>query len=65
MVRPPVIPHELHAEIERRILVEKQTHRDVLRWLADQSYICEEKTLGCEKVREGSGFDLSCPDPLG
>jgi hypothetical protein len=45
MVRPPVIPDELRAEIERQILVEKQTHREVLNWLARHGHICEEKTL--------------------
>jgi hypothetical protein len=62
MVRPPVIPHELRPEIERRILVEKQTHRDVLHWLAGQGYICEEKTLRrrCKEwgiTRQGVGDD--------
>jgi hypothetical protein len=45
MVRKPAIPLELRPEIERRILVERQTHTDVLHWLAGQGYICEKKTL--------------------
>jgi hypothetical protein len=62
MVRQLVIPHELRSEIERRILLERQTHREVLHWLAGQGYICEEKTLRrrCKEwgiTRQGVGDD--------
>jgi hypothetical protein len=33
--------------------------------LRDLVFVLITIHLGCEKVREGSGFDLSCPDPLG
>jgi hypothetical protein len=67
MVRRPVIPDELRLEIERRILVEKQTHRDVLNWLARKGYICEEKTLRrrCKKwgiTRQGVDDDPTMVD---
>jgi hypothetical protein len=45
MVRPQVIPEQLRLEIERRILTERQSHQDVLRWLAGQGYICQRLTL--------------------
>jgi hypothetical protein len=62
MVRQSAIPHELRAEIERRILVEKQTHRDILHWLARQGHICEASTLKrrCKEwgiTRQGVGDD--------
>jgi hypothetical protein len=62
MVRQQAIPHELRAEIEHRILVEKQTHRDILHWLAGQGHICEASTLKrrCKEwgiTRQGVGDD--------
>jgi hypothetical protein len=45
MVRPQAVPDHLKDEIERRIMVEKQTHKDVLHWLATQGYICQLPTL--------------------
>jgi hypothetical protein len=45
MVRPQVTPDHLRDEIERRIMVKKQTHKHVLHWLATQGYICKYNTL--------------------
>jgi hypothetical protein len=45
MVRPQAIPDNMRAEIERRIMIEKQSHKDVLHWLAGEGYICQPLTL--------------------
>ena len=45
MVRPQAIPEHVRPEIERRIMVEKQSQQDVLHWLADQGYTCEASIL--------------------
>jgi len=41
-------------EIKRRIMVENQTHKDVLHWLATQGYTCKLPTL--ERWRKQWGF---------
>src|SRR2546421_3752652 len=45
MVRSQAIPNHPRDEIERRIMVEKQRHKDVLHWLATQGYTCKLPTL--------------------
>ena len=64
---PQAIPEQLRLEIERRILTDKQTHHDVLQWLAEQGlqgYICQIRTLRrrCQEwgiSRRGVTEDLS------
>jgi hypothetical protein len=67
MPPPQVIPDELRAEIERRIVTEKQTHADVLHWLAGEGYICQQRTLirRCKEwgiSRRGVGDDPAVLD---
>jgi hypothetical protein len=45
MPREQAIPEQLRPEIERRILDEKQTHSEVLQWLAAKGYTCMPLTL--------------------
>ena len=45
MVRPQAIPEHVRPEIERRIMVEKQSQQDILYWLADQGYTYKASTL--------------------
>jgi hypothetical protein len=48
---------------ERISIPEKLDENEALNVIKE---LTKNKALGldCEKVREGSGFDLSCPDPL-
>jgi hypothetical protein len=45
MPRAQAIPDQLRPEIERRILVNKQSHLEVLQWLAGEGYVCVPLTL--------------------
>jgi hypothetical protein len=45
MPNPQVIPDELRGDIERRIMVEKQSYRQILQWLAGKGYIYIYRTL--------------------
>jgi hypothetical protein len=45
MPRAQAIPDQLRPEIERRILVDKQSHVEVLQWLAGEGYVCVPFTL--------------------
>jgi hypothetical protein len=45
MPRAQAIPDQLRPEIERRILVDKQSHSEVLQWLAGEGYACVPLTL--------------------
>jgi hypothetical protein len=51
MPPPQAIPEELRAEVERRIMTEKQPHSQVLEWLANEGYPCSAPTLKrqCQK----------------
>jgi hypothetical protein len=62
MPRSQAIPQHLRPEIERRILQERQTHRDVLHLLAGEGYICQKRSLirRCNEwgiSRRGAGDD--------
>jgi hypothetical protein len=64
MPNPQVIPDELRGDIERRIMVEKQSYRQILQWLAGKGYICTYRTLTrqCQRwsiSRQGLGTDVN------
>jgi hypothetical protein len=57
-VNPPQKAFKIHAFYSSYFLAESIV-------LGEFEESCSQIKVGCEKVREGSGFDLSCPDPLG
>jgi hypothetical protein len=51
MPPPQAIPDQLRAEVERRIMTEKQPHSEVLEWLANEGYPCSTPTLKRQSIR--------------
>src|SRR3984957_13973150 len=45
MPRPPIDLDKYRDEIERRVLVQKQRHKDIVKWLAEQGCQTTTQTL--------------------
>jgi hypothetical protein len=64
MPPPQVIPEQLRARIERRIMTEKQPHSQVLEWLANEGYSCSTQTLKRQCRKWGISRRGLAADPL-